>query len=821
MIYPKNFENKIGFDKIREMLKSFCLGAIGKERVEHFSFSNDFRQINILIHQVNEFKAICLNRDDFPADNYIDVTQYLKKAKVQGVYLEQNELFDLRRSLLTIKAILNFFKNDDENKYPYLKILTKDINIYPYIIDSIDKIINNHGKIKNNASPELSTIRRELIDTQSNVNKQMLRILKKAQTQSFVDDNVSLTVRDGRAVIPIKSANKRKVPGIVHDESSTGKTSFIEPAEIVELNNKIKELEYAERREIIKILIEFTDSIRPYLDELFLAYNFLGIIDFIRAKAMFAIKTESVLPTFSNEQIIDLIKARHPLLYLSFKKDKKIVVPLDIYLSDKQRIILISGPNAGGKSVCLKTVGLIQYMIQCGMLVPVDEKSKIGLFNNIFIDIGDEQSIENDLSTYSSHLINMKYFTKKADVKSLVLIDEFGTGTEPMLGGAIAEAVLNKLNSLQTYGVLTTHYTNLKHFAASADGIVNGAMLFDNNKLEPLFKLEIGKPGSSFAFEIARKIGLSEEILNSAKEKIGTEHIFFDKHLKDIARDKNYWENKRRKIRKSEKKLEELIQKQEEELKQSIEIKKQIISKANIEAEQLLSKSNKIIENTIRKIKESNAEKERTKQVRVELESYKDKVKHRENEKDEVIAKKIDNLTKIKKRIKIADNDIKKEIEDETINIGDNVKLTGQNDVVGEVIEFNQNSYMVAFGNMITQVEKKKIEKIGKNEFKRINRQKGYTTSNYNEEYNKKRLNFKTGLDVRGKRVDEALQIVMHYIDEAIMLNIKEVKILHGKGNGVLRQIIREYLHTVNLIKSYRDEHVEFGGSGITVVSFE
>ncbi len=821
MIYPKNFENKIGFDKIREMLKSYCLGDLGKERVEGFTFSNDFEQINIFINQVNEFKSISLDRDDFPADNYIDVTKYLQKAKVKGVYLEQKELFDLRRSLLIIKAILNFFKNDDENKYPYLKKLTKDINVYPYIINSIDNIINNHGKIKNNASPELAKIRRELIDIQSNINKQLSRILKKAQTQGFVDDNVSLTVRDGRAVIPIKSSNKRKVQGIVHDESATGKTSFIEPAEIVELNNKTKELEYAERREIIKILIEFTDSIRPYLDELFFAYNFLGIIDFIRAKAMFAIKTESVLPTFSNEQLIDLIQARHPLLYLSFKKEKKKVVPLDIYLSDKQRIILISGPNAGGKSVCLKTVGLIQYMLQCGMLVPVDEKSKIGLFNNIFIDIGDEQSIENDLSTYSSHLINMKYFTKKADVKSLILIDEFGTGTEPMLGGAIAEAVLNKLNEQQTYGVLTTHYTNLKHFAASADGIINGAMLFDNNKLEPLFKLEIGKPGSSFAFEIAHKIGLSDEILNSAKEKIGTEHIFFDKHLKDIARDKNYWENKRRKIRKSEKKLEELIQKQEEELKQSIKIKKEIISKANIEAEQLLTESNKKIENTIKQIKESNAEKERTKQVRTELESYKDKVRHRENEKDEVIAKKIDNLKKIKKRIKIADSEVKKKSKDEPINIGDNVKLIGQNDVVGEVIEFNGNSYMVAFGNMITQVEKKKIEKIGRNEFKRINRQKGYSTSNYNEEYNKRKFNFKPGLDVRGKRVDEALPAVMQYIDEAIMLNVKEVKILHGKGNGVLRQLIREYLHTVDLIKSYKDEHIEFGGSGITVVNFE
>ncbi|RLD55768.1 MAG: endonuclease MutS2, partial [Bacteroidetes bacterium] len=518
MIYPTNFENKIGFDKIREMLKTFCLGDLGKERVVHFSFSNDFEQINTFINQVNEFKIILLDRDDFPSENYIDVTKYLEKAKVQGIYLEQKELFELRRSLLIIKAILKFFKNDDENKYPYLKKLTKDINVYPYIINSIDNIINNHGKIKNNASTELASIRRELINTQSNISKQMARILKKAQSQSLVDDGVSLTVRDGRAVIPIKSAHKRKVPGIVHDESATGKTSFIEPAEIVELNNKIKELEYSERREIIKILIEFTDSIRPYLPELFFAYDFLGIIDFIRAKAVFAIKTEAVLPTFCNEQLIDLIQARHPLLYLSFKKDKKKVVPLDIYLSEEQRIILISGPNAGGKSVCLKTVGLIQYMLQCGMLVTVDEKSKIGFFNNIFIDIGDEQSIENDLSTYSSHLINMKYFTKKADEKSLILIDEFGTGTEPMLGGAIAEAVLKKLNEQKTYGVLTTHYTNLKHFAASANGIVNGAMLFDNNKLEPLFKLEIGKPGSSFAFEIARKIGLSEEILNLAKE---------------------------------------------------------------------------------------------------------------------------------------------------------------------------------------------------------------------------------------------------------------------------------------------------------------
>jgi len=626
VIYPKNFEEKIGFDKIRDMLKEACLCDLGKQKVDEISFYTSFELIHKLLSQTEEFRQICLMENNFPVGYFIDLTPALKKIRIIGTFLEINEIADLRKSLESIHAILNFFKGKDQNLYPNIRELTEGVQSFPVILNRIDAILTKNNQVKDNASPELAAIRRSIGEKVSSVGRIMQKILKQAQSEGLVDEDTGLSMREGRAVIPVNSTYKRKIQGIVHDESSTGKTSFIEPAEAVEINNAIRELEFAERREIIKILTLFTDYVRPYLDELFAAYSFMGSIDFIRAKALFALRINAVKPAMFNQPGFRWAKAIHPLLYLTLKKENRSVVPLDIYLDERDRILLISGPNAGGKSVCLKTTGLIQFMYQCGLLVPLSENSEMGLFDSLFIDIGDEQSIENDLSTYSSHLTNMKYFLRNSDNHTLLLIDEFGTGTEPMLGGAIAESILNHLNQKNVYGVITTHYTNLKHFAASADGIVNGAMLYDSQQMQPLFQLQIGKPGSSFAFEIARKIGLPEEVLKEATDKVGQEHVDFEKNLRNIARDKRYWEGKRENIRKMEKRLEELVARHQDDLLKTEQERKAILEKAKTEAKEVLAGANKQIENTIRLIKESQAEKEKTREVRKQLEDFKEQV---------------------------------------------------------------------------------------------------------------------------------------------------------------------------------------------------
>jgi DNA mismatch repair protein MutS2 len=539
MIYPETFETKLKFEKIRELIVNHCLSNLGKENVASMIFLNNFEEVKTLLGQTAELLRIETESQDMPVSYFIDLRYGLKKIRVEGLFLEENELFDLRRSLGAIKDIVRFIKSKEQNFYPHLHDLAAPVMIYPSVFERIDAILNKQGQIKDNASPELHRLRKEIISKQQSVSKRILAILKKAQLSGLVDEDVNVSVRDGRVVIPVLSANKRKLPGIIHDESSSGRTTYIEPAEIVELNNEIRETEYAERRELTRILIEISNFIRPYIDDLLYAYQFLGIIDFIRAKARFAIQLGAIIPELRKEQSFRWIDARHPLLYLQHKTQGKSVVPLNIETSPDRRIILISGPNAGGKSVCLQTVGIIQYILQCGLPIPLKEGSQMGFFDKIFLDLGDEQSIENDLSTYSSHLLNMKMFIKHSDNQSLVLIDELGSGTEPSLGGSIAEAVLEQLNNQGVYGVVTTHYTNLKHFASESVGIVNGAMLFDTHNIRPLFKLEIGQPGSSFAFEIARKTGLPENILYAAREKLGDDRINFDKHLREIIRDKH------------------------------------------------------------------------------------------------------------------------------------------------------------------------------------------------------------------------------------------------------------------------------------------
>lgn len=825
MLYPENFEHKIGFDKIRDMLKGGCLSNLGRMRVDKIRFSNKYSFIETLVEQVDEFKQIMLMEDDFPLSHFIDLTPALNKVKVIGTYFLPEELYDLKRSLETIKAILRFFKNKrEDDKYPYLQRLATHVKLYPFVFERIDGIINKQGEIKDNASPELNSIRSDIRSKENSVSRRLHSILKEAQKNGIVDKDISLSIRDGRATIPVDASNKRKIKGLILDESATGKTAYIEPAEIVELNNDIKELYYAERREIVKILTHFADDIRPYVDDLLLAYEYMGTIDFIRSKALLATKINGVKPIFNNKPMLTWKNAVHPLLYLSFREESRSVVPLDIELNNhNQRILLISGPNAGGKSVCLQTVGLLQYMFQCGLLVPMNENSEIGLFQDMFINIGDDQSIENDLSTYSSHLLNMKNFIKSANNKTLVLIDEFGSGTEPMLGGAIAEAILDSLNQLKAFGVITTHYTSLKHFASSQPGIENGAMLFDTGKIEPLFKLSIGEPGSSFAFEIARKIGLPEDILKNATDKIGKDHIDFDKNLKDIIRDKRYWETKRESVRKSEKKLQDQIERYSSELETIDKSRKEILNKAKEEAENLLADVNKRIENTIREIKESKAEKERTRKARKNLSDFKENLQQVDPDEEARIQRKIEKLKNREKqgKKKQKDEPKEKEVKKEqyTIETGDKVKLFGQ-DTVGEVLDVNGKSIMVAFGNMITTLDEKKLEKISEKEYKKQTKSSNQGQSSFTD-FGERKLKFKPEIDVRGKRAEEALQIVKDFVDEAIVINMGTIKILHGKGDGILRQLIRQYLETVDVVRSYRDESVQFGGSGITIVEFE
>ena len=617
MIYPENFESKIKFDKIRQLVKSYCLSDMGRELVDKMNFSSDSSYISEQLKETHEFMNILQVEDSFPGDHFRDARPFLQKIRVEGLFLEIAEMVALKLSLESLSAIVRFFKGKEE-RYPILSAKAGCIHLFPFVQQRLDTIVSKHGTIKDTASPELNDIRHRLQRKQAGISKRMQSLLQQAQSEGWADKESAIAIRDGRMVIPVPSAYKRKINGIVHDESATGKTSYIEPAEIVETNNEIRELELEEKREIMRILRKFADELRPYIDDLLPGYDFLAYIDFIRGKAAFSNYIEAVVPAFNDNAEMFWYQARHPLLWLSLKNTDKKLIPLNIEVYDEQRIILISGPNAGGKSVCLQTAGLLQYMFQCGLPVPVSEASKFGIFGKILIDIGDEQSIENDLSTYSSHLINMKNFLRYGSDDTLVLIDEFGTGTEPMLGGAIAEAILSALNRDKVRGVITTHYTNLKHLAAETPGIANGAMLYDNHRMLPLFELKIGKPGSSFAFEIAKKIGLPKEILEDAAAKVGEDHINYDKHLKDIARDKRYWEEKRRKIHENEKRLDEVVEKYSNELSEASRIRKEIIREAQQKAQEIIADANAAVEKTIREIRENQAEKEKTREIRRE-----------------------------------------------------------------------------------------------------------------------------------------------------------------------------------------------------------
>lgn len=837
MIYPQNFEQKIGFDQIRQLTKNKCLSPLGMEKTDDMDFSDSYDEINRRLDQVMEFMRIIQEEDDFPSQYFFDVRPSLKRIRIEGMYLNEQELFDLRRSLETIRDIVRFLqrtddeeepdKDDSNSPYPALHELAKDIMVFPQLITRINNILDKFGKVKDNASAELLRIRRELSATTGSISRSLNNILRMAQSEGYVDKDVAPTMRDGRLVIPVAPSMKRKIKGIVHDESATGKTVFIEPTEVVEANNRIRELEGEERREIIRILTEFSTTIRPQAPAILQSYEFLAEIDFIRAKALLSLDFKAGKPSFENKQIIDWSGAVHPLLQMSLAKHNKKVVPLDIELTTRQRILLISGPNAGGKSVCLKTVGLLQYMLQCGLPVPMDECSHAGVFSSIFIDIGDEQSIEDDLSTYSSHLTNMKNMMKSCNGRSLILIDEFGGGTEPQIGGAIAEAVLKRFNLKKTFGVITTHYQNLKHFAEDHEGIVNGAMLYDRHEMRALFQLQIGNPGSSFAVEIARKIGLPEEVIADASEIVGSEYIQSDKYLQDIVRDKRYWETKRQNIRKREKQMEETIARYEKEIEELEHSRKEILKQAKEDAERLLQESNARIENTIRTIKEAQAEKERTRTARQELTDFRKEVEELDKAATEAqIARKMEKLREKQERKKEKknkpDTTPKVQAAPKTIPIqkGDYVRIKGQTSV-GQVMETDGKNATVMFGLMKTNVKADKLEHAEAPKPANTIAKATFVSSATQEQMYEKKLNFKQDIDVRGMRGDEAIQAVTYFIDDAILVGVSRVRILHGTGSGILRTLIRQYLATVPGVAHFQDEHVQFGGAGITVVDLK
>ena len=844
MIYPHNFEHKIGFDQIRQLLKGRCLSTLGEERVDEMTYGSRYADINQQLDLTCEMLAILQGDDDFPAQFFFDVRPALKRVKVEGLFLEEQELFDLRRSLETINDIVRFLKaeeteEDSTSLYPNLCKLAGNILVFPKLTNRINGILNPYGQIKDNASSELARIRKDHAGTLNSISRILASILRNAQSEGVIEKDVSPTMRDGRLVIPVAPAMKRRVRGIVHDESASGKTVFIEPEAVVEANNRVRELEIEERHEIIRILMEFTDELRPLIPDVLQSYEFLAEIDFIRAKALFAQQTGAIKPAFENKQCIDWGAAVHPLLQISLAKHNKKVVPLDIELTKERRILLISGPNAGGKSVCLKTVGLLQYMLQCGLLIPLHEGSHAGVFNSIFIDIGDEQSIEDDLSTYSSHLLNMKNMMKQCDSKSLILIDEFGGGTEPQIGGAIAEAVLKRFNEKGTFGVITTHYQNLKHFADAHEGIVNGAMLYDRNLMQPLFLLQIGMPGSSFAVEIARKIGLPEEVIADASEIVGSDYINSDKYLQDIVRDKRYWQNKRQSIHQREKVMEETIARYERELQELHQERKDILRNAKSEAEQLVQEANARIEGTIKGIKEAQAEKEETKKIRQELADFRKQLQEQEAQKaEDKIARKMEKLRERQQRKKgkksEKDNTPAPSAEEQAamkaqreaelqaqLTEGATVRLKGQK-TVGTIIEIHGKDATVVFGNIKTTVKLNRLEPVQPpTKHPDITQKATYLSEQTQDSMHDRKLNFKQDIDVRGMRGDEAIQAVTYFIDDAILIGVSRVRILHGTGTGILRTLIRQYLQGVNGVKDFHDEHVQFGGAGITVVDLE
>lgn len=865
MIYPDNFEKKIGFSDIRQILAENTICQLGREMVEKMAFSDDVKAIALALEQVREFRRMTVEHDDFPLNFFFDMREQVMRLRLEGTYMEEEELWNLKRSLETIHKIITYLCKEGPTptlplrggreiedaydtsfevtfQYPALQQLTEGVRIFPNIVNRIAQTLDQYGRIKDNASKELAQIRYELKKVEGSISHTLNSILRAAQQDGLVDKDVAPTLRDGRLVIPVAPAMKRKVSGIVHDESATGKTVFIEPTEVVEANNRVRELEADERREVIRILKDIALMIHPFVRDICLSYRLLADIDFIRAKALLADKFNAYEPEVMPHPIIDFVQARHPLLEMAIGEK---IVPLDIMLTPEKRLLVISGPNAGGKSVCLKTTGLLQYMLQCGLSIPVSDRSKAGIFKSIMIDIGDEQSLSDDLSTYSGHLNNMKQMIRNAQEDTLILIDEFGTGTEPGIGGAIAEAVLGKFWEHKTFGVITTHYQNLKHFADDHEGVVNGAMLYDRHEMRALFQLQIGRPGSSFAIEIARKIGLPEDVIAQASEIVGQDYIQSDKYLQDIVRDKRYWETKRQQVHQREKDIEKTITRYETGLTEVEQERKAILRRAKEQAEELIRETNRKIENTIREIREAQAEKEATRKIREDLRLFEEDVRDvDQTANDEAIARKIAQIQARKerhekRRQQKAEEKQRKmngEANSSSTNIfnpqpsatsstatlkkGDYVKIRGTKST-GQIESISGKSATIIFGGGIrTTMKMDKLEASKAPVVENVKAASSYMAAERGtrETIDNRREHFHQDLDVRGMRGDEALNTVQYYIDDAILVGVPQVRILHGKGNGILRQLIRQYLSGIPNVRSYRDEHVQFGGAGITVV---
>lgn len=853
---------------------------MGRERVDAVTFLTQAAEINRQQLHTEEFIRLMETEDEVPQMDFFDLRDSIQRIRIDGTYLEESQMWDLKRSLDTLHAFIAIIRRGERKEgygkheeveraekagryegsdYPTLSLLSDGVFTFHNVTRRIEQILDKYGKVKDEASPDLSRIRHELRRAEGSVGRALQKILSSVKAEGLVEQDVNPTFRDGRLVIPVSPTLKRRIKGIVHDESATGKTVFIEPTEVVEANNMIRELEADEKRETIRILQEFTNMIRPYTTELLRAWKFLADLEFTRSKALFCHQINGITPTVLQHPIIDWTLAQHPLLAINLKAHGRKIVPLEIALGTRkiygkeQRILIISGPNAGGKSVCLKTVALLQYMMQCGLPVPIGDNSKCGIFNSLFIDIGDEQSFDDDLSTYSSHLLNMKNMMRSCSQQSLLLIDEFGGGTEPAIGGAMAEAILSRFHQKGTFAVITTHYQNLKHFADGHEGVVNGAMLYDRHQMQPLFQLQIGNPGSSFAVEIARKIGIPEDVINDASQIVGQEYIDADKYLLDIVRDKKYWEGKRQNIHQQEKQMQQTIARYEDEVTDLHQQRRDIIKKAREEAQQIIADANARIEATIREIREAQAEKERTREARMDLQEFRDALADEStlNDSDDVAAieKKMKQIEERRKRK--AERKAKKKNEmfassDDSQNVNNNVNTSGfasptqvianskdSNVEVGQTCRIKGQTSVgvlesidgkratVLFGTMRTIVDMKRLVPAEKPKNESIMQVATYLSKETRDDMHQRKLNFHQDIDVRGMRGDEALTAVSYYIDDAILVGASRVRILHGTGNGILRTLIRQYLKTISSISSARDEHVQFGGAGITVVEFK
>lgn len=826
MIYPSNFEQRVGFDRIREQIVAACTMQSSRERIAAESFFRSMREVTERLELADQMRQVIMMEPGAEIGEQEDIRDIIDKVAVEGSYLTAEECATLLRSLRSAATIVRFILSRRAESYPALQRITRNVETFPHLQSAIERVVDDKGEVRSSASPELADIRRQIREHEGQVAKRLQQVLQRAKAAGIVEADAMISIRDGHAVIPVAAANKRKLSGFIHDESATGRTAYIEPVEVVELNNELRELEYAEKREIVRILSELTSFLRIDTEGLKGIEEYLTTIDCLRAKARWAIDNDAVKPIISTEGRLLLRKARHPLLQQTLKHQQREIVPLDMELNAERRILVISGPNAGGKSVCLKTTGILQYMVQCGFLVPTLENSEFPLFDSLMIDIGDQQSIENDLSTYSSHLVNMKAMLQEASERTLILIDEFGSGTEPTIGGAISEAILERLLERKAYGVITTHYANIKYFASRHDGVANGAMAFDVKNIRPLFSLEMGKPGSSFAIEIARKTGLPEDIIQSATEKAGEDHINLEKQLREIARDKRYWAEKRDRIRLTDRKVEQLEQTYTDRLQSIKDERREIIDKARREAAELIAEANRTIENTIRTIRETQAEKEITRTVRKELTTFADEVKFDQKAHEDRLEQEMQRLARRRERREQRAREREERIEalkpaepaPMKIEVGSKVRIEGQ-EIPGVVQMIKGKKAQVAFGQMIMMVEMSRLKAVSSAEFKRATRPETARTV-VSVDIRERKLNFRDNIDVRGMRAVEALAAVEDLVDDALMVGVSSVTILHGKGTGALKEEIRRYLRTVPNVAKIADDHADRGGAGITIVTF-